>query len=162
MLEPKPLHPAVRRTDPRRRDLEVLGDGALELDERVGLHHPRIRNKRRARRDGCAGPDARGWLPLRSTRLSEDSGLVCTPRGLPSLAPRLDTGYTAPVSPDSASRVIAELVERRTGLPFPGDVQREMLNLGFVLPRTRDDQEVDPWGPCGCRRPPSFRSTKPE
>ena len=67
----------------------------------------------------------------------------------------------------SAAWVIAELVERRTGLPFAEYLRTEIvepLGLGFVLPvpadryealvtapvaidRTSDDQQVDPWGP---------------
>jgi CubicO group peptidase (beta-lactamase class C family) len=68
----------------------------------------------------------------------------------------------------SAAWVIAELVERRTGMPFDEYLRTaivEPLGLGFILPlpadkyhsevlaspvaidRTSDDQEVDPWGP---------------
>ena len=67
----------------------------------------------------------------------------------------------------SAAWVIAELVERRTGLSFADYLRAEIvepLGLGFVLPvpadrydelvaepiatdRTSDDQQVDPWGP---------------
>jgi CubicO group peptidase (beta-lactamase class C family) len=67
----------------------------------------------------------------------------------------------------AAAWVIAELVERKTGLTFAEYFRTEIvqpLGLGFVLPlraerfdevlavpmatdRTSDDQEVDPWGP---------------
>jgi CubicO group peptidase (beta-lactamase class C family) len=67
----------------------------------------------------------------------------------------------------SAAWIIAELTERRTGLPFSEYLTTtivEPLGLGFVLPvpveryeelvavpvvidRTSDDEEVDPWGP---------------
>jgi CubicO group peptidase (beta-lactamase class C family) len=67
----------------------------------------------------------------------------------------------------SAAWVIAELVERRTGMPFADYLRTEIvepLGLGFLLPvpadryddvvtapvaidRTSDDQQVDPWGP---------------
>ncbi len=66
-----------------------------------------------------------------------------------------------------AAWVIAELVERRTGLPFADYLRTEIVErfgLGFMLPvpaerydevlavpfafdRTSDEQEVDPWGP---------------
>ena len=66
-----------------------------------------------------------------------------------------------------AAWVIAELIERRTGLAFPEYLAAEItgpLGLDFILPvpadrydelvtvpiafdRTSDDQQVDPWGP---------------
>ena len=68
----------------------------------------------------------------------------------------------------SAAWVIAELVERKTGMPFADYLRTaivEPLGLGFILPlpadqydspvlaapvaidRTSDEDEVDPWGP---------------
>ncbi len=80
-----------------------------------------------------------------------------------------------------AAWVIAELVERRTGLPFPEYLRTavvEPLGLSFVLPvpadrfqsdlavpvaidRTSDDQEVDPWGPWYLANPDVLAAGEP-
>ena len=77
--------------------------------------------------------------------------------------------------------VIAELVERRTGLPFADYLRSEIvepLGLGFVLPvpedrfdeivavpvaidRTSDDQQVDPWGPWYLANAPVLAAGEP-
>ncbi len=77
----------------------------------------------------------------------------------------------------AAAWVIAELVERRTGMTFHDYLRAEIvepLGLGIMLPvpadrfdevlavpvatdRTSDDQEVDPWGPVVPRHPRGAR-----
>jgi CubicO group peptidase (beta-lactamase class C family) len=81
----------------------------------------------------------------------------------------------------SAAWVLAELVERRTGLPFAEYLHAEIvapLGLGLMLPvpadqydevlavptatdRTSDDQEVDPWGPWYLANPDVLAAGEP-
>jgi CubicO group peptidase (beta-lactamase class C family) len=146
---------------------KVLGNGALELDERVGDIIPEF-----------AANDKHDVTVEQV--LTHTAGFPFAPLGYPKMLDRsvrleafarwrLDwtPGTRLQFHLTSASWVISELVERRMGLPFPEYVRREIvepLNLGFVLPlaadqyheilavptatdRTRDNQEVDPWGP---------------
>jgi len=146
---------------------KLLDDGLLELDEHVATIVPEF---------GTNGKEA---VTVRHV-LTHTAGLAFAPLGYPKLLTResrlaafarwrldYEPGTQFQFHLTSAAWIIAELTERRTGLPFATYLQKaivEPLGLGFVLPvpadryhellavpvaidRTSDDQEVDPWGP---------------
>ena len=146
---------------------KLLGEGRLNLDERVADVIPEF---------GTNGKDV---VTLEQV-LTHTAGFPFAPLGYPKMLDhrsrleafgrwRLDwePGSRLQFHLTSAAWVIAELVERRTGMSFADYLRRgivEPLGLGFVLPlpaerfdkdlaipqatdRTSDDQDVDPWGP---------------
>jgi CubicO group peptidase (beta-lactamase class C family) len=146
---------------------KLLGDGLLDLDERVGDVIPEF------------ATNGKEVVTVRQV-LTHTAGFPFAPLGYPKMLRRSDRleamakwrltsppGVQLQFHLTSAAWVIAEIVERRTGLPFADYLRTEIvepLGLGFVLPvpadrfgelvtapvavdRTSDDQQVDPWGP---------------
>jgi CubicO group peptidase (beta-lactamase class C family) len=146
---------------------KLLGEGVLHLDERVADVIPEFATN---------GKEA---ITVEHV-LTHSAGIPFAPLGYPKLLDResrlaafgrwrLDwaPGSQLQFHLTSAAWVIAELVERRTGLTFADYLRTaivEPLGLGLILPlpaqdfhtalavpvaidRTSDDQEVDPWGP---------------
>jgi len=146
---------------------KLLGERIFRLDERVSEVIPEF---------GTNGKDA---ITLEHV-LTHSAGIPFAPLGYPKMLDRdsrlaafsrwrLDwpPGSQLQFHLTSAAWVIAELVERRTGLTFAEYLRTaiiEPLGLGLILPlpveqydkvlaipvaidRTSDDQEVDPWGP---------------
>jgi CubicO group peptidase (beta-lactamase class C family) len=146
---------------------KLLGDGGLRLDERVADVIPEF---------GTNGKDV---ITVEHV-LTHTAGIPFAPLGYPKMLERqtrLDAfgrwrldwppGSRLQFHLTSSAWIIAELVERRTGVPFAEFLRAEIvepLGLGFVLPvpeeqfhemlavpvavdRTSEDQEVDPWGP---------------
>jgi CubicO group peptidase (beta-lactamase class C family) len=146
---------------------KLLGEGVLHLDERVADVIPEFATN---------GKEA---ITVEHV-LTHSAGIPFAPLGYPKLLDResrlaavgrwrLDwaPGSQLQFHLTSAAWVIAELVERRTGLTFDDYLRTaivEPLGLGLILPlpaedfhtalavpvaidRTSDDQEVDPWGP---------------
>jgi CubicO group peptidase (beta-lactamase class C family) len=145
----------------------LLGEGVLGLDERVGDVIPEFATN---------GKDV---VTLEQV-LTHTAGFPFAPLGFPKMLDRdrrleafarwrldWEPGSRLQFHLTGAAWVIAELVERRTGLPFAEYLRREIvepLGLGLLLPvpedrfhdvlavpvaidRTSDDQQVDPWGP---------------
>jgi CubicO group peptidase (beta-lactamase class C family) len=146
---------------------KVLGDGLLDLDERVADLIPEFATN---------GKDAVTVAHV----LTHTAGFPLAPLGYPAMLDRrsrlaafarwrLDwpPGTRLQFHLTSAAWVIAELVERRTGVAFGDYLRTEIvqpLGLGLILPlpaeqydrvlaapvaidRTSEDQQVDPWGP---------------
>ena len=146
---------------------KLLGDGLLGLDERVGDVIPEFATK------------GKEVVTVHQV-LTHTAGFPFAPLGYPKMLHRADRlsamakwrltyepGTQLQFHLTSAAWVIAELVERRTGLPFAEYLRTEIvepLGLGLVLPvptdryselvtapvaidRTSEDQQVDPWGP---------------
>jgi CubicO group peptidase (beta-lactamase class C family) len=146
---------------------KLLGDGLLRLDERVADVIPEFATN---------GKEVVTTHQL----LTHTAGFPFAPLGYPKMLHRADRleamakwrltfepGTRLQFHLTSAAWVIAELVERRTGMPFADYLRTEIvepLGLGFLLPvpadryddvvtapvaidRTSDDQQVDPWGP---------------
>ncbi|WP_322777880.1 serine hydrolase domain-containing protein [Frankia sp. Cas4] len=146
---------------------KLLDDGLLDLDEHVADIIPEF---------GANGKDA---VKVRHV-LTHTAGLPFAPLGYPKMLTResrlaafarwrldYEPGTQFQFHLTSAAWILAELTERRTGLPFADYLRTtivEPLGLGFVLPipveryeelvavpiaidRTSDDQEIDPWGP---------------
>jgi CubicO group peptidase (beta-lactamase class C family) len=147
---------------------KLLGEGLLELDEPIVEVIPEF------------GTNGKHAVTLEHV-LTHTAGFPFAPLGYPKMLDRktrleafgrwhLDSepGSRLQFHLTSAAWVIAELVERRTGMPFDLYLRTaivEPLGLGFILPlaadkyhsqvlaapvatdRTSDDQEVDPWGP---------------
>jgi len=146
---------------------KLLGDGVLAVDEKVADVIPEF---------GTNGKDV---VTLEHV-LTHTAGFPFAPLGYPKMLDRstrlaaferwrLDSppGSRLQFHLTSAAWVIAELVERTTGVTFADYLRTEIvepLGLGFVLPlpeeqfhevlavpvavdRTSDEQEVDPWGP---------------
>jgi CubicO group peptidase (beta-lactamase class C family) len=146
---------------------KLLGEGLLGLDERVADVIPEFDSN---------GKDV---VTVHQV-LTHTAGFPFAPLGYPTMldrAARLDAmakwrltyepGTQFQFHLTSAAWVIAELAERRTGVPFAEYLQTEIvgpLGLGFLLPvpvdryealvaapvaidRVSDDQQVDPWGP---------------
>jgi CubicO group peptidase (beta-lactamase class C family) len=146
---------------------KLLGEHIFRLDERVSDVIPEF---------GTNGKDA---ITVEHV-LTHSAGIPFAPLGYPKMLDRdgrlaafsrwrLDwpPGSQLQFHLTSAAWVIAELVERRTGMTFAeylSTVIVEPLGLGLILPlpveqydtvlakpvaidRTSDDQEVDPWGP---------------
>jgi CubicO group peptidase (beta-lactamase class C family) len=146
---------------------KVLGDGLLQLDERVADVIPEFATN---------GKDA---VTVEHV-LTHTAGFPFAPLKFPAMLDRrsrleafarwrLDwpPGSRLQFHLTSAAWLIAELVERRTGAAFAEYLRREIvepLGLGLILPlpaeqydevlaapvaidRTSDEQQVDPWGP---------------
>ena len=146
---------------------KLLGDGLLGLDERVADVIPEF------------ATHGKEVVTVEQV-LTHTAGFPFAPLGYPKMLDRktrlaafsrwrLDwpPGSQLQFHLTSAAWVIAELTERRTGLPFAEYLRREIvepLGLGFILPlpaeryeqvlavpvatdRKSDDQQVDPWGP---------------
>ena len=146
---------------------KLLGEGLLGLEERVCEIIPEFATN---------GKDV---VTVRQV-LTHTAGFPFAPLGYPKMLERAERlaamskwrltyepGTQLQFHLTSAAWVIAELVERRTGVPFAEYLRTEIvdpLGLGFVLPvpadrfeslvtapvaidRMRDDQQVDPWGP---------------
>jgi CubicO group peptidase (beta-lactamase class C family) len=146
---------------------KLLGDGLLGLDERVGDVIPEF------------ATNGKEVVTVHQV-LTHTAGFPFAPLGHPKMLRRADRleamakwrltyepGTQLQFHLTSAAWVIAELVERRTGLPFAEYLRSEIvepLELGLVLPvptdryselvtapvavdRTSEDQQVDPWGP---------------
>jgi CubicO group peptidase (beta-lactamase class C family) len=146
---------------------KLLGDGFVGLDERVGDVIPEF------------ATNGKEVVTVRQV-LTHTAGFPFAPLGHPKMLRRADRleamakwrltyepGTQLQFHLTSAAWVIAELVERRTGLPFAEYLRSEIvepLELGLVLPvptdryselvtapvavdRTSEDQQVDPWGP---------------
>lgn len=146
---------------------KLLGDRVLDLDERVAAVIPEF------------AANGKEVVTVRQV-LTHTAGFPFAPLGYPTMLQRAERlgamakwrltyepGTQLQFHLTSAAWVIAELVERRTGLPFAEYLRTEIvepLGLGFVLPvpadrfealvtapvaidRTSDDQQVDPWGP---------------
>jgi CubicO group peptidase (beta-lactamase class C family) len=146
---------------------KVIDDGLLALDERVGEVIPEF------------ATNGKEVVTVRQV-LTHTAGFPFAPLGYPKMLERgrrleamskwrldYEPGTRFQYHLTGAAWVIAELVERRTGMPFAEYMRAEIvdpLGLGFVLPvpahrfdelvavpvaydRTSADQEVDPWGP---------------
>jgi CubicO group peptidase (beta-lactamase class C family) len=146
---------------------KLLGEHIFRLDERVSDVIPEF---------GTNGKDA---ITVEHV-LTHSAGIPFAPLGYPKMLDRASRlaafgrwrldwppGSQLQFHLTSAAWVIAELVERRTGMTFAeylSTVIVEPLGLGLILPlpveqydtvlakpvaidRTSDDQEVDPWGP---------------
>jgi CubicO group peptidase (beta-lactamase class C family) len=146
---------------------KVLGDGLLSLGERVADVIPEF---------GTNGKD----VVTVEHVLTHSAGFAFAPLGYPKMLDRqsrlaafakwrLDwpPGSRLQFHLTSAAWVIAELVERRTGLPFaeylrteiieplglslimplPAERYHEVLAVPVAIDRTSEDQQVDPWGP---------------
>jgi len=146
---------------------KLLGEGVFSIDDHVADVIPEF---------GTNGKD----VVTVEHVLTHTAGFPFAPLGYPKMLDRsarlaafgrwrLDwpPGSRLQFHLTSAAWVIAELVERTTGVTFAEYLRTEIvepLGLGFVLPlpaerfhdvlavpmavdRTSDDQEVDPWGP---------------
>ena len=146
---------------------KALGEGLFALDERVGDVIPEF------------ATNGKEVVTVEQV-LTHSAGFPFAPLGYPKMLDRQtrleafgrwrldwEPGSRLQFHLTSAAWLIAELIERRAGLPFPDYLRMEIvepLGLGFVLPlpesqfhqvlavpeaidRTSDDQEVDPWGP---------------
>ena len=147
---------------------KLLGEGLLDLDEPIVDVIPEF------------GTNGKHEVTLEHV-LTHTAGFPFAPLGYPKMLDRqarlaaferwqLDwpPGSRIQFHLTSAAWVIAELVERKTGIPFADYLRTaivEPLGLGFILPlpadqydspvlaapvaidRTSDEDEVDPWGP---------------
>jgi CubicO group peptidase (beta-lactamase class C family) len=146
---------------------KLLQDGVLRLDERIADVIPEF------------GTNGKEVVTLERV-LTHTAGFPFAPLGYPKMLDRSvrlqamskwrldwEPGTRLQFHLTAAAWVIAELVERRTDLPFAEYVRSEItgpLGLGFELPfpadrfdsvlakpeatdRTSPDDEVDPWGP---------------
>jgi CubicO group peptidase (beta-lactamase class C family) len=146
---------------------KLLGEGVIALDERVGDVIPEF------------ATNGKEVVTVEQV-LTHTAGFPFAPLGYPKMldrARRLEafSGWRLDWEPGSrlqfhltgAAWVIAELVERRTGLgfadylraeiveplglrillPLPADRYQELVAVPVATDRTSDEQEVDPWGP---------------
>jgi CubicO group peptidase (beta-lactamase class C family) len=146
---------------------KVIGDGLLDVSERVGDIVPEF------------ATNGKEVVTVEQV-LTHTAGFPFAPLGYPKMLSRetrleamarwrldWEPGSRLQFHLTAAAWVVAELIERRTGLAFADYFRTEIvepLGLGFVLPlpadqfdevlaapvatdRTSDDQEVDPWGP---------------
>jgi CubicO group peptidase (beta-lactamase class C family) len=160
---------------------KLLGDGVLHLDEHIADVIPEF---------GTNGKEA---VTLEHI-LTHTAGFPFAPLGYPKMLERSrrleamgrwrldwEPGSRLQFHLTAAAWVLAELVERRTDLPFADYLRAEIvepLGLGFRLPlpaeeyhevlaepvvtdRTSDDQEVDPWGPWYLANPEVLAAGEP-
>jgi CubicO group peptidase (beta-lactamase class C family) len=158
---------SVGRTIVAASAWKLLGEGVLSLDERVGDIVPEF------------ATNGKEVVTVEHV-LTHTAGFPFAPLGYPKMLDRskrleafakwrldFEPGSRLQFHLTSAAWVIAELVERRTGLSFPDYLRSEIvepLGLGILLPvpaerfdevlavpvaidRTSDEQQVDPWGP---------------
>jgi CubicO group peptidase (beta-lactamase class C family) len=160
---------------------KLLGEGVLHLEERIAEVIPEF---------GTNGKEA---VTLEHV-LTHTAGFPFAPLGYPKMLERSrrleamgrwrldwEPGSRLQFHLTAAAWVLAELVERRTDLPFAEYLRTEIvepLGLGFRLPlpaeeyhdvlaepvvtdRTSDDQEVDPWGPWYLANPEVLAAGEP-
>ncbi len=160
---------------------KLLGEEVLGLDEQVADVIPEF------------ATNGKEVVTVRQV-LTHTAGFPFAPLGLaamPHRATRLEAmakwrltyepGTRLQFHLTSAAWVIAELVERRTGLSFAEYLRTEIvepLGLAFVLPvpvdqyealvtapiaidRTSDEQQVDPWGPWYLANPEVLAAGEP-
>ncbi len=147
---------------------KLIGDGLLEIDVPIVETIPEF------------GTNGKHVVTLEHV-LTHTAGFPFAPLGYPKMLDRQtrlaaferwtldwEPGSRLQFHLTSAAWVIAELVERATGMPFHEYLRTaivEPLGLGFILPlpadqydsgvlarpvaidRTSDEDEVDPWGP---------------
>lgn len=146
---------------------KVIDEGLLSIDERVGDIIPEFAS------------NGKEVVTVKQV-LTHTAGFPFAPLGYPKMLERsrrleamskwrldYEPGSRFQYHLTGAAWVIAELVERRTGMPFAEYMHSEIvdpLGLGFILPvpadryeelvatpfafdRVSDEQEVDPWGP---------------
>jgi CubicO group peptidase (beta-lactamase class C family) len=145
---------------------KLINDGALDVSQRVGDIIPEF------------ATNGKEVVTIEQV-LTHSAGFPFAPLGYPKMLNRQtrlesmakwrldwEPGSRLQFHLTGAAWVIAELVERQTGLPFAEYLRHDIvepLGLGIVLPlpedqfdevlavpvatdRTSDDQEVDPWG----------------
>lgn len=160
---------------------KLLGEGLLALDERVGDIIPEFATN---------GKEA---VTVEQV-LTHTAGFPFAPLGYPKMLDRAqrlaafskwrldwEPGSRLQFHLTGAAWLIAEMVERRTGLAFPDYLHNEIvlpLGLGIMLPvpadeyasvvavpvatdRTSDDQQVDPWGPWYLANPDVLAAGEP-
>jgi CubicO group peptidase (beta-lactamase class C family) len=160
---------------------KLLGEEAIALDERVGDIIPEF------------ATNGKEVVTVEQV-LTHTAGFPFAPLGYPKMLERerrleafarwrldWEPGSRLQFHLTSAAWVIAELVERRSGLPFADYLRTEIvepLGLGFVLPvpvdrfedlvavpvaidRTSEEQEVDPWGPWYLANPEVLAAGEP-
>jgi len=160
---------------------KLLGENLLALDERVGDIIPEF------------ATNGKEVVTVEQV-LTHSAGFPFAPLGYPKMLERSrrleamrkwrldwEPGSRFQYHLTAAAWVIAELVERRTGLPFDEYLRAEIvepLGLGLILPlpadrfeevlavptatdRTSDDQEVDPWGPWYLNNPEVLAGGEP-
>ncbi len=160
---------------------KLLGDGMLDVSERVGDIVPEF------------ATNGKEVVTVEQV-LTHTAGFPFAPLGYPKMLDRskrleafarwrLDwtPGSRLQFHLTGAAWLIAELVERRSGLTFAEYLRSEIvepLGLGIVLPvpadrfeeliavpeatdRTSDDQEVDPWGPWYLAKPEVLAGGEP-
>ncbi len=160
---------------------KLLGEGMLSLDERVGDIIPEF------------ATNGKEVVTVEQV-LTHSAGFPFAPLGYPKMLERnrrleamgkwhldWEPGSRFQYHLTSAAWVIAELVERRTGMAFHEYLAAEIvqpLGLGLILPlpadqfdevlavpvatdRTSDDQEVDPWGPWYLNNPEVLSGGEP-
>lgn len=146
---------------------KVIDEGLLSVDERVADVIPEF------------ATNGKEVVTVKHV-LTHTAGFPFAPLGYPKMLERsrrleamskwrleYEPGSRFQYHLTGAAWVIAELIERRTGLPFADYLRSEIvepLGLGFILPvpadrydelvtapfafdRVSDDQVVDPWGP---------------
>lgn len=146
---------------------KLLGEGLLDVAERVGDVIPEF------------ATNGKEGIIIEQV-LTHTAGFPFAPLGFPKMRDRasrleamakwrltFEPGAQLQWHLTSAAWVIAELIERRTGLSFadylarevagplgltlevgvPLERQRETIAWPEAIDRTSDDQEVDPWGP---------------
>lgn len=160
---------------------KLLGEGVLTLDERVGDIIPEF------------ATNGKEVVTIEQV-LTHTAGFPFAPLGYPKMLDRSrrleamgkwrldwEPGSRFQYHLTAAAWVIAELVERRTGISFDEYLRSEIvepLGLGIILPlpadqfdrvlaapvatdRTSDDQEVDPWGPWYLNNPEVLAGGEP-
>jgi CubicO group peptidase (beta-lactamase class C family) len=160
---------------------KLLGDRQLGLDERVAEIIPEF------------GTNGKNVVTVEQV-LTHTAGFPFAPLGYPKMLDRerrleafakwrldWEPGSRLQFHLTGAAWVIAELVQRRTGVPFPDYLRTEIvepLGLGLLLPvpadrydevlatplavdRTSDDQQVDPWGPWYLANPDVLAAGEP-
>jgi CubicO group peptidase (beta-lactamase class C family) len=160
---------------------KLLGEGLLGLDERVGDIIPEF------------ATNCKEVVTVEHV-LTHTAGFPFAPLGYPKMLDRAqrlaafskwrldwEPGSRLQFHLTGAAWILAEIVERRTGLPFAEYLRVEILSplgLGIMLPvpasrytdvlavpvaidRTSDDQEVDPWGPWYLANPEVLAAGEP-
>jgi CubicO group peptidase (beta-lactamase class C family) len=160
---------------------KLIDDGMLDVSERVGDIIPEF------------ATNGKEVVTVEQV-LTHTAGFPFAPLGYPKMLSRQtrlesmskwrldwEPGSRLQYHLTAAAWVIAELVERQTGLPFAEYLHAaivEPLGLGIVLPlpedqfdrvlavpvatdRTSDDQEVDPWGAWYLANPPVLAGGEP-
>jgi CubicO group peptidase (beta-lactamase class C family) len=160
---------------------KLLGEEVLHLDERVADVIPEF------------GTNGKEVVTLEHI-LTHSAGFPFAPLGYPKMLDRAirlesmskwrldwEPGSRIQFHLTAAAWVIAELIERRTGvtfweylrgeileplglgfrLPLPADEYHEVLALPTETDRTSDEEEVDPWGPWYLANPDVLAAGEP-